>query len=304
MKTRTKTLILVNPIAGGGRARKARPKVADFLHQQGFLAEFAESQSADHLQRLAAEGVAAGYTRIVALGGDGTFRQIVEGTLGTEAVLGFLPAGGGNDIAEALGIPKDPVAAAHDLLHSPPRRMDVLRARFVGGNTSVYVGGGGLGLDAQAAELANGKFRRLPGAARYVAGALCALATFEPFCIEAELDGKPIRAGGPVMFAAVVNTPTYGAGVRIAPEAKIDDGWLNLVLVGELHWTRVLEVIPVILRTGDVRRPEIRRSRARRVSLCTARPAQFHGDGDVLGEAPVEVENLPGAIQVVAPPRK
>ncbi len=104
------------------------------------------------------------------------------------------------------------------------------------------------------------------------------------------------------MFAAVANTPTYGAGVKIAPTAEIDDGQLDLVLVGELAWTRLLEVIPVILRTGDVRLPEIRRFRARRVVLRTDRPALFHGDGEVLGEAPVEIENLPGAICVTAPP--
>ncbi len=302
--TPAKTLILVNPVAGGGRAERARPHVADYLARQGFRAEFAQPQSAQDLQRLAREGVAAGYGAIVALGGDGTFQQIVQATLGSQVVLGFFPAGGGNDIAAALGIPRDPVAAAHVFLHSAPRRMDVLRARFGAGNTSVYVGGGGLGLDAQAAALANGGFRRLPGAARYIAGALWALATFAPFHVTAEIDGQPAAASGPMMFAAVANTPTYGAGVKIAPTAEIDDGQLDLVLVGELAWTRLLEVIPLMLRTGDVRWPEIRRFRARRVVLGADRAALFHGDGELLGEAPVEVENLPGAIVVAAPPRR
>jgi diacylglycerol kinase (ATP) len=183
--------------------------------------------------------------------------------------------------------------------------MDVLRARFADGHAAVYVGGGGLGLDAEAAGLANGKFRRLPGAARYVAGALWALATFEPFSVEVALDSQRVAGeSGPVIFAAVANTPTYGAGVKIAPMAETDDGLLDLVLVGNLPWTRLIELIPVILRTGDIRAPEVRRFRARRVRLQTNRPALFHGDGEVLGEAPVEVENLPGAIRVLAPARK
>ena len=302
MSAPQKTLVLVNPIAGGGRAKHAQPRVADYLRQQGFPAEFLEAQSAEDLRRRAAEAAAAGYSRIVALGGDGTFQQVVKGTLGSGAVLGFFPAGGGNDIAAALGIPKDPVAAAQVFLSSRPRHMDVLRARFADGSTSVYVGGGGLGLDAEAAALASGRFRRLPGAARYVAGALWALAAFQPFQVEVEVDGQPAPTrSGPVMFAAVANTPTYGAGVRIAPAAEIDDGWLDLVLVGKLSWTRLLELIPVILRTGDVRSPEIQRFRARRVLLRTDRPAPFHGDGEVLGAAPVEVENLPAAIRVAAP---
>ncbi len=300
-----KTLILVNPAAGGGRAKRAQPQVADYLQRQGFKADFAESQSAEDLQRLAAEASAAGYGCVVALGGDGAFQQVVKGTLGAGVTLGFFPAGGGNDIAGALGIPKDPVAAAHVFLHSQPRPMDVARARLAQGTTSFYVGGGGLGLDAEAARLANGKFRHLPGAARYVAGALWALAAFQPFHLEAEMDSKPAAAaGGPLLFAAVANTPTYGAGVKIAPAAEIDDGLLDITLVRDLSWTRVIEMIPVMLRTGDVRWPEIQRFRARRVWLKADRRVPFHGDGEVLGEAPVEIENLPGAIRVVAPARK
>ncbi len=301
VNARAKILVLVNPVAGGGRAKRAEPHVADYFRRQGLQADFAESESAEDLQHRAAEAAAAGYGRIVALGGDGTFQQVVKGTLGSDTALGFLPAGGGNDIAEALGIPPDPVAAAYAFLHSRPRRMDVLRARFASGNTAVYVGCGGLGLDAEAAGLANGRFRRLPGAMRYVAGALWALATFEPFEVEVEIDGEPLpTANGPIMFAAVANAPAYGAGVKIAPTAEIDDGRLDLVLVRRLAWTRLIELIPVMLRTGDVRAPEVDRFRARRVSLRTDRAALFHGDGEVLGEAPVEVENLPGAIRVMA----
>ena len=177
VETPAKTLILVNPVAGAGRARRAERQVAAYLRQQGFPADFVEPQDAGELRRRAAEAVAAGYERIVALGGDGTFQQVVKATLGSDVVLGFIPAGGGNDIAAALGIPKDPVEAAHIFLHSPPRRMDVLRASLAQNKTGLYVGCGGLGLDAEAAGLANGKFRRLPGAARYIAGALWALAT-------------------------------------------------------------------------------------------------------------------------------
>jgi diacylglycerol kinase (ATP) len=305
MDAREKILVLVNPAAGRGRSLQAQPRVAAYLSHQGYKADFVRSQSSEDFERRAAEGVAAGYYAIVALGGDGTFQHLVKATLGADIVLGLLPAGSGNDVAAGLGIPNDEVAAAHAFLRSPPRAIDVLQAHFSGGSTSVYVGGGGLGLDAEAARLAREKFRRWPGASRYVASALWALANFQPLRIEAETDGKRVILGSePFLFAAAVNAPTYGAGIRIAPEAKMDDGLLDLVLVGRLAWTRLLELIPVMLRTGDVREREIQRFRARRVLLRADRPARFHGDGEVLGEAPVEVENLPGAIRVAAPKRK
>jgi len=89
--------------------------------------------------------------------------------------------------------------------------------------------------------------------------------------------------------------------VRIAPEARLDDGWLDVVLVRQLSWLRLVEAIPLLLQSGDLRWPEIRRYRARHVVLRTDRPAPFHGDGEILGQSPVEIEVLPGVLRVVAP---
>ncbi len=296
-----KTLIIVNPVSGGGRAREAVPCLAAYLRGQEFGADFTESRTPGDIERLAAEAVASGYECVVAMGGDGTFQQVVRGTLGSSVLLGVIPAGSGNDIAAALGIPPDPIDAAHALLHSQPRAMDVVRTRAAHSREGLYLGGGGLGLDAAAAQMANGRFRRLPGAARYIAAALWALTTFESLAVHLELEGAPAVETGPALLVAAANTPTYGAGVRIAPQAEVDDGLLDIVVVGKLSWTELLEIIPEMLRTGNVRRPELQRYRARRVTLRTKRSSVFHGDGEVLGETPVELEVLPGAIRVLAP---
>ena len=304
MAVHSKTLLLANPAAGRGRARRALARVAAYLREQGHAAEIVETASGEALERTAAQAAAAGYARVAALGGDGTFQGVVRGLLGTDVVLGLLPAGGGNDLAAALGIPRDPVAAAHVFLGARPRSMDVLRARFAGGKTAIYLGGGGLGLDAEAAALAETKFRRLPGAARYLAGALWAAASFQPFNLHAEIDGKQIisdRAG--LLLAAINNTPTYGAGVRIAPDARVDDGLLEIVLVRQLSWLRLVEAIPLLLQSGRIHWPEIERYRGRQVVLHTNRPVAFQGDGEILGESPVEIEVLPAAIRVAAPAR-
>ena len=117
--------------------------------------------------------------------------------------------------------------------------------------------------------------------------------------LTARVHGESARA----LFATVANTPSYGAGVKIAPDALVDDGLLNLVLIGALTVPQVLELIPRILRTGDLRMPEIQRFTARRVCLRAGSPATFHGDGEIIGAAPVEVEVVPGAIRVLAPNR-
>ena len=300
---RADTLVIVNPAAGGGRALRAEGEVAKYFLHGNRRADFVRSQSADDFRLRAADAARGGYRAVVALGGDGAFHHLVEATLGLDVVLGFFPAGNGNDIAEALGIPKDAVAAASVFLKSAPRAIDVIRATFAGGKSAVYVGAGGVGMDAEAALLANTRFRRLPYVTRYLAGALWSFWRFKSLAVEAgmETDSGFVKWPGKILLAVVANSPWYGSGFRIAPMAEMDDGWFDVALVEEIPWTRLLEALPVLLRTGDLRWPEIHRYRARRMTLRTDRPALVHGDGEILGETPVEFEILPAAIRVAAP---
>jgi diacylglycerol kinase (ATP) len=295
---KTETLVIVNPAAGGGRALEAEQNVRSYLEAQGRSVQFVHSHSAEEVRELAAQGAAAGYPAIVALGGDGAFHYVVEGVLGTEAAAGFFPAGGGNDIARDLGIPPDPVRAAAAFLKARPLAVDVIRVRFRDGRKAHFIGAGGMGLDAEAAHLANTRFWGWPGAARYLAGALVTFFSELPLELSAEMDGT--RWAGRALFAAVANSTSYGSGVRIAPEAKMDDGWLNVVLVEEMKWTRLFEAIPIVLGSGDLRFDEVKRFKCKRVVLKAERPAMVHGDGEALGEAPAEFEIVPGAVRVMA----
>jgi diacylglycerol kinase (ATP) len=296
---KTDTFVIVNPVSGRGRALRAERDVADFLAASGRRADFGRSQSSEHVREQAARAAAEGYRYVVALGGDGAFHHLIEGLLGTEAIAGFFPAGGGNDIARDLGIPEDPVRAAEAFLHARVKDVDVIRVGFRDGPRAHFIGAGGMGLDAEAAHLANTRFRGWPGAARYVAGALTVFFREEPFELRAELDGAPWK--GRVLFASVTNGTSYGSGIRIEPAARMDDGWLNVVLVGEIGWAQLFEALPVVLTTGDVRMKEIQRFRCRRVRLEADRPAMVHGDGESLGESPAEFEVLAGAARVMAP---
>ena len=295
---RSDTLVIVNPIAGQGRARRIQAGISEYFAARGRPADFVESSSTANFRELAAQGVTQGYRFVVALGGDGAFHHLVEATLGSDVILGFLPAGSGNDIAEGLGLPEDPVTAAEVFLRAQPRAIDVVRAHF-GLGEAVFVGAGGLGLDAEAAQLANTRFRHWPGFSRYIAGALWAWRKFSAIELDAEMDG--VRWQGRILFAAVANAPCYGSGIRIAPSAKMDDGWLEITLVREMPLLRLLEAIPIVLRSGDIRWPEIERFRCRHAAFLTDRKAFVHGDGEMLGEAPVEFEVLPGAVRAIAP---
>ncbi|MGA9568666.1 MAG: diacylglycerol kinase family protein [Candidatus Acidiferrales bacterium] len=292
------TLVIVNPASGGGRALRAEMEVAGLLASRGYGAKFVHSKSSEDIRELAARAATDGFRTVVALGGDGAFHHLVEGIRGTGAAAGFFPAGNGNDIARSLGIPRDPVEAANDFLRGQPRAVDLVRVRFGDGGVAHYVGAGGMGLDAEAAHLANTRFRAWPGVTRYLAGAFTIFFRKRLLDVTAEMDGA--NWTGRALFVAVANATSYGSGVRIAPQAEMDDGLLDVVIVGDVGLLRLLEAIPIVLTSGDLRGfPEVTRYRCRRVALRTDRAARVHGDGESLGAAPAEFEILPWAIRVM-----
>lgn len=298
-----RTRVIINPTSGGGAAGRVWPQVEALLRRHGAAAEFVESRSTAHVAELAQGAAAAGCDVLAVLGGDGTFHHALNAAASTDVAFAFIPAGNGNDIARGLGLPLDPLQAALHFLRSRERAVDLPQARLADGTARYFLAAGGLGLDAVTADLVNGRFRRLPGAVRYVTAALWALRTFAPFALRVELDnGAPFRTGA-TLFAAVANGPVYGSGVCIAPDARMDDGWLELTLIPDLPLLRVLEALPIVLTSGNLRWPEVQRFRARQIRLAPEAagiPLLFHGDGEVLGPAPLTISLAPHRLRVFA----
>lgn len=295
-------LIFVNPAAGGGRTASCLSRIKSLLASMSFPAEFVLTESSEQLEQSARTAIATGRHLLFALGGDGTFQGLANAAFGSDVILGVLPAGGGNDLARALGLPKDPLAAAEAVLRGQPRWVDLVRARTADGRERLYAGGGGVGLDAEAARYASGTFRRIPGRFRYIASAIRAFSEHQPLNVHIEFPGCEFSAvHSTALLAGILNTPTYGGGLRLAPEAAVDDGFLEVVLIDDLRVTEVLKILPRLVSSGELHTPRIKRWRVKRVCLTTDRPCLFQGDGEIFGPAPLEIELLPKAIRVLAP---
>jgi diacylglycerol kinase (ATP) len=295
-------VVYVNPAAGGGRAFSCLPRIRKAFEAASVPAEFISVGSAKDLKPYALGAIQSGKRLLFALGGDGTFQELVNAAYGSDVVLGVLPAGGGNDFAAALQLPEEPVAAAKAILRGHPMRVDLARARTADGLLRLYLGGGGVGIDAEAAQYANESFRHLPGRARYVASALRAFCSHRAIGVRAEFPGSdlpPMEVNS--LLAAVLNTPTYGSGIRLAPGARLDDGWLDAVIVEDLSVFEVLKLLPPLLKSGELRTPHVHRVRVEAVKFTTDRPCMFHGDGEILGPTPVEIEVVPQAVRVLVP---
>jgi diacylglycerol kinase (ATP) len=295
-------VLFVNPHAGGGRSRRRLPQVRALLSARSFPAEFILTESSEAMESRMRSAILAGHRVLLAMGGDGTLQCLVNAAQNSEVLLGILPAGGGNDFAAELGLPKDPVAAAEVLLSAQPRSVDLLRARTADGRERLYVGGGGVGLDADSARYSAGAYAWLPGRLRYIAAALRALREFKPLHVRAEFPGSGLAAmESQVLLAGALNTRSYGAGLRLAPQSRIDDGLLTALFVKNLSATEVLAAVARLLTRGDLPDSYVTRVSAERVRLSCDRECFFHGDGEILGLAPVEVEVVPKAVRMLAP---
>jgi diacylglycerol kinase (ATP) len=297
-------LIFVNPSAGGGKAIRLLPEIRRVFEQAGIPAEFVETSTASEMAARAKFAVAENRKLLVAMGGDGTLHELVNAVPGADVILGVIPVGGGNDFAAALNLPKDPLEAARAMLNGEPRWVDVVKTRTADGSERLYLGGGGAGLDAEAAQYAGTTFRQARGRRRYAASALAALWRFQPLKATVSFPESELQqVESNVLLAAVMNTPTYGAGLRLAPAAAPDDGWLDVVLVEELGWFEIIRVLPILLWRGELRTKRIKRMVAKNVRISTDRSCIFHGDGEVLGVAPVDISVVPRAVQILAPRR-
>jgi diacylglycerol kinase (ATP) len=295
-------VVFVNPAAGGGRTLSCIPRIRKVFESALVPAEFIFVGGAADMETKALAAIKNGKRLLFALGGDGTFQELINAAYGEDVVLGVLPSGGGNDFAGALQMPEDTVAAAEVVLRGKPKWVDLARARTADGRVRLYSGGGGLGIDAAAAKLANGAFRRLPGRSRYLASALWAFCSHRATRVRVEFPGSDLPSiEVDVLVAAALNTPSYGAGIRLAPDARLDDGWLEAVIVEDLSAFQVLLLLPHLARSGELRTARVKRFRVRAVKYSTDRACIFHGDGEILGPPPVEIEIVPQAVRVLAP---
>lgn len=296
------THFLVNPAAGGRRGARWLRDLKDFAAGSLLSSQFHIVERPQHMEALAAGLIRQGAKALLAVGGDGTLQTLVNVPGISDIAIGILPAGSGNDFAAALGLPRHPVDALRAVLDGGIRCVDLARARTADGRVRLYCGGGGLGLDAEAARHASDQYAHLTGKPRYVLSALRALRTFSPVTVHAEFSSSPRDfLEKKVLVAAALNTPTYGAGLRLAANAKIDDGLLDVVFVEDLRLGEVAGIVFDWTLRGTLRTSRISTWTAAGVRLIPDRPCFFHGDGEIIGPAPVEVEAVTQAIRVFAP---
>jgi diacylglycerol kinase (ATP) len=294
----TPIVLVSNPTAGGGRGRRMIPRAEAALGALGLEHHLVMTADGAQPLRAAREAAAEGASAVVALGGDGLVGSCAEGLVGTETILAVLPAGNGNDFARSLGLhPRLPFLALECLRQRRVRAVDAVRAEGPGWERH-YVCVGGAGFDSEVNAYAN-TLTRLHGAARYVVAVFRTLARFRPAAFTVRVDGDERRLGA--MMVAVANAPRYGGGMKVCPEASLDDGMVDVCVVGAVSKPTFVAVFPKVFRGRHVTHPAITMLRGQKVEIEAERHFDVYGDGERLGPLPATFTAIAGALKVAAP---
>jgi diacylglycerol kinase (ATP) len=236
-----------------------------------------------------------GLERVLVAGGDGALHYAIQGLAGSECALGIVPLGSGNDLARALGIERDAARAGLRALRAEPRAIDLGRVEG-----RLFAGVLGLGIDGDVSKRVRQQPRWLPGSAAYAYASLRAFVGFEPPRLTVEYDGG--RFEGSVLLGALANSPVFGGGMRIAPEAVLDDGWLDLVIVEQLPLPRLLSLFPRVYRGRHTDHPAVRSVRVQEARFRCEPRRTFYADGEPIVDCDADGTSIaiwPDALRVI-----
>ena len=296
--------LICNPTAGRGRAGRLLGDVKAMLHSLGVASDVAQTHRPGEATTLAAQALADGFALVIAMGGDGTLNEVVNGLVqepgggkpnGRSGALGIIPVGTGNDFIKMLGIPQDWRAACNRIAHGQARRVDVGRV-----NGRTFLNNVGIGFGAQVGIEAK-KIRWLSGQAVYLAAlARNMLLSYRTPQVCIHLDDEQIKQS--ITLLTIGNGRCSGGGFWLTPQAEVDDGFFDICLVHGLSKAQMLALVPSAMKGTHITAPPVRMSRARQITVTSADPLPVHADGEILytDAHHLEVTLLPSALDVIA----
>ena len=285
--------LLVNPSSAGGKTLKLLPAVEQELDERRIPFRVERTRGLEDGVERALRAIEANEVPVV-VSGDGLLGAVGGAMAGSETPLGIVPGGRGNDLARVLGIPEDPVSAVAVLAAGKTRRIDVGEA-----NGKRFLGIVSVGFDSECNRRAN-EVRFVRSNLVYVYSLFRTLVGWKPARFTISAGGERKRVIG--YSVSVANNSTFGGGMRIAPDAQLDDGLLDVIAVGEVGKLRFVSNLAKVFKGTHVEEDEIEVFRAPRLELSASRPFPVYADGEHLTELPVSIRLLPRSLSVLAPP--
>lgn len=304
MTTKQRRIVVaINPSASFGTSRDVGPAVVQTLRAMGHEVTSLTEPDFDSLYDAAAAAVRGKVDALVVVGGDGMVNLGVNVLAGTKVALGIVPSGTGNDMARGLAIPHDDTEAAiralGDALQREPRTIDVGRIRWNEDDAAcerLFGGSLSAGWDAIVNDRAN-RMRRPKGPSRYMLAMLAELLTLSPLSYRVTLDGETLDERA--LLVSVGNNSSLGGGMRFAPDAQLDDGEFDVMIVRPLSRIAFLRIFPRVFSGTHTSDPRVVMRRAKRIRIEVDAPITAYADGERIGPMSVDIEVVPGSLRVL-----
>lgn len=296
--TSPEVVAIVNPRAAGGKTMKQLTRIHGVLKRLDRPYAIYVTKGQGDAIEAARSYAQAGASRILSVGGDGTLNEVANGIhqAGGSSALGLVPVGHGSDFARTIGNAGSVEQAVLRACQGDEQVIDLGLARYADGAERAFINIAGLGFDAKVAQRAQRS--RLPGSnLPYLGSALTTLIRFRNVDVTITADEQTIET--PAVFVQIANARYMGGGFHFAPMASIDDGLLDVCVVGDFGKLELVRQIPGVYRGKHVSHRKFAHMRARRIAVTTASNTIVQLDGELVGTTPVEFEVLPAAIRLV-----
>lgn len=291
-----KLMLILNPAAGKSRGRIAIQKAVPMFQRLGIHCDVKISEFAGHTIQLAQEFVPSGYDGIIAVGGDGTLFELLNGLLKTrpnfDLPIGQIPVGTGNSFIKDLAIETIEDAVGR-IAAGETAPIDVGIFKYAEGE-HYFINLLGTGFVANVAHRA-GKYKRL-GSLSYVIGVFEEVVRLKAMPVEITIDGQVYQRD--YIFAEICNSTKTGGNMIMAPAARINDGFLDVVLLNRISRLNLLKIFPQIFKGTHVNDAHVETFRGQQIKIVTESPQRLTPDGEVFGTTPIEVSILPNKINM------
>lgn len=299
-------VVAINPSASFGATRAVGPAVVQTLRAMGHDVTSLQEPDYESLLRTAREALRSKPDGFIVVGGDGMVNLGANLVAGTKVPLGIVPSGTGNDMARSLGLPFDnteaAVVALGEALQRPPRVIDAARISYTDDETDRpaerwFACALSAGFDATVNERAN-LMRHPKGPSRYIIALGIELMKLKPYHYTLTLDG--VEQHVEANMVSIGNGVSLGGGMKITPDALLDDGLLDVMIVRPLSRVNFVRIFPSVFKGEHVRHPKVSIVRAANVRI-EGGGVVIYADGERVGRAPVDVAVVPAALRVLAP---
>lgn len=285
---------IYNPTAGNGKSKQAFEKMQALMDSRGVSYTYAATEYAGHASLLATEAKTGSYSCVVAVGGDGTIREVAMMLIGSDMPFSLLPCGTGNDLARALGIPPEPESVLDILLNNSPRKMDTGTV-----NDMPFINVAGFGFDVDVLLYTERYKKRFRGSVSYLLGLIHAVKDLSLRKVKIETDDGLIFEHNALVVAAG-NGTHIGGGMNITPQASLFDGLFDVCIMSNVKRRTVFQVLSRFIKGKHLGLPITSYFTTTGFTAWSDPPSPLNCDGEITGQTPAVFKIIPNSLNVIA----